>query len=127
VPPNPSELLSSPRVQKLLDELSERVDMVMLDSPPVLPVTDALLVSRCADALLLVTKANQTTRHAARRAAELLQQVGAPIRGIVLNGTGEREAYGYGYGGRYGYGYGDRAESSDAMSRRAKKTPSPAS
>jgi polysaccharide biosynthesis transport protein len=124
VPPNPSELLSSPRVQKLLDELNERVDMVLLDSPPVLPVTDALVVSRCADALLLVTKAGRTSRHGVRRAVELLQQVGAPIRGVVLNGVSERESYGYGYGGRYGYGYGhgygDRAESG-AAPRRAKR------
>ncbi len=127
VPPNPSELLSSPRVQKLLDDLSERVDMILLDSPPVLPVTDALLVSRCADALLLVTSAGVTSRHAVRRAVELLQQVGAPLRGIVLNGAGERESYGYGYGGRYGYGYGYGygSEEGDASSsgRRGKRVP----
>jgi succinoglycan biosynthesis transport protein ExoP len=122
VPPNPSELLSSPRVQKLLDDLGQRVDMVLLDSPPVLPVTDALLVSRCADALLLVTSAGVTSRHAVRRAVELLQQVGAPLRGIVLNGAGERESYGYGYGGRYGYGYdsGENAED-EGGGRRAKR------
>jgi capsular exopolysaccharide synthesis family protein len=105
VPPNPSELLSSPRVRKLLDELAERVDLVLLDTPPVLPVTDALVVSRCADALILVTSAEVSTRRSVQRAVELLQQVGAPVRGIVMNGAGEREFYGYGYGGRYGYGY----------------------
>jgi polysaccharide biosynthesis transport protein len=116
VPPNPSELLSSPRVQKLLDELSERVDLVLLDSPPVLPVTDALVISRCADALILVTKAEVTTRGAMQRAIELLQQVGAPLRGLVMNGADEREFYGYGYGGRYGYGYGSGTESDDSVS-----------
>jgi Mrp family chromosome partitioning ATPase len=72
----------------------------------VLPVTDSLVVSRCADALILVASAEVSTRRSARRAVELLTQVGAPIRGIVMNGAGERDFYGYGYGGRYGYGYG---------------------
>jgi capsular exopolysaccharide synthesis family protein len=121
VPPNPSELLSSPRVQKLLDELKERVDLILVDSPPVLPVTDALLVSRCADALLLVTSAGFTSRHAVQRAVELLQQVGAPLRGIVLNGAGDRDSYGYGYGGRYGYGYGE-VPADNEEPRRGKRT-----
>jgi non-specific protein-tyrosine kinase len=105
LPPNPSELLSSPRVQKLIDEVAERVDVVVLDTPPVLPVTDALVVSRCVDAVLLVTAAGTTTRRVAQRAVELLRQVGAPLRGLVLNRASDKFGYGYGYG--YGYGAGD--------------------
>jgi len=106
LPPNPSELLSSPRVQKLIDEVAERVDVVVLDTPPVLPVTDALVVSRCVDAVLLVTAAGTTTRRVAQRAVELLRQVGAPLRGMVLNRASDKFGYGYGNGYGYGSGYG---------------------
>ncbi len=120
LPPNPSELLSSPRVQKLIDEVAERVDVVVLDTPPVLPVTDALVVSRCVDAVILVTAAGTTTRRVAQRAVELLRQVGAPLRGLVLNRASDKFGYGYGYG--YGNGYGanegDKEKPTERSSRR---------
>ncbi len=57
-----------------------------------------------------------------QRAVELLQQVGAPLRGIVLSGAGDRESYGYGYGGQYGHGYGERPED-NAAARKDKRSP----
>jgi receptor protein-tyrosine kinase len=101
VPPNPSELLSSMRVGEVLAALRDDFDMVLLDSPPVLPVTDAAVLSRRADALLLVATAGSTTRREFARAVELLRQVDAPLVGSVLNGVTAGRGRGYGYG--YGY------------------------
>ncbi len=100
-PPNPAELLSGMRVQQIFSALRELFDLVFIDSPPVLPVTDAVVLSRDADATLLVVAAGQTSRGDLQRAAEKLGQVEARVTGIVLNETA-RQGGGYGY--RYGYG-----------------------
>ena len=73
-------------------------DIVILDCPPVLPVTDALVLSGRVDATLVVSAAGNTTRKDFGRAIELLRQVDAPIIGTVLNGASESGAYGYKYG-----------------------------
>jgi polysaccharide biosynthesis transport protein len=98
LPPNPSELLSSVRVAEVFASLQEDFDLVLLDSPPVLPVTDAAVLSRQADALLLVATAGGTTRREFSRAVELLRQVDAPLIGSVLNGVAGEGGYGYAYG-----------------------------
>lgn len=103
IPPNPSELLSSPRVQRLFDDLAERCDLVIIDTPPTLPVSDALAASRLADAVLMVTTATQSTRKGVQRALELLQHVGAPIAGTVLNKADLGDKGEYGYGTSEGY------------------------
>jgi capsular exopolysaccharide synthesis family protein len=100
-PPNPSELLSSEKAAAIIKALAEKVDVVILDCTPVLPVTDALVVSRLADATVVVADARSTERKALRRTLQLLHQVGAPVVGIVLNGLPEGSEYGYGYGYRY--------------------------
>lgn len=99
-PPNPSELLSGERARRLIDVLAQTYDLVIIDCPPVLPVTDALVLARMADTTLLVTSANKTSRRELDRAVELLQQVGAPLVGSVLtslskDATYGRETYGY--------------------------------
>jgi receptor protein-tyrosine kinase len=101
VPPNPSELLSSTRVAEVIAALREDYDMILLDSPPVLPVTDAAVLARRADALLIVATAGSTTRRELTRAVEMLHQVDAPLVGSVLNGVSAGRGRGYGYG--YGY------------------------
>jgi len=101
-PPNPSELLSGPRTIEVLLALQGQADIVVFDSPPVLPVSDALVLAARVDATLLVAKARTTSRRSLGRALELLQQVDAPVVGTVLNGAAADEGYGYGYG--YGYG-----------------------
>ena len=102
-PPNPSELLSAERAAAVIESLAQQVDVVLLDCPPVLPVTDALVISRLADATVVVVDGRSTERRAIRRALQLLQQVGAPVVGLLLNAAPESGEYGYGYGysGRY--------------------------
>jgi len=109
-PPNPSEVLSTRRTAEVLDELSGLVDIVIIDTPPVLPVTDALLVASLVDATLLVVSSGRTSKRSTRRSMELLDQVDAVVEGTVLNDVSAGEAYGYGYGYGYAYGYGPRGE-----------------
>lgn len=102
-PPNPSELLSSSRAAAVITALAEEFDAVLIDSPPVLPVTDALVVSRVADATLLIADSRSTARKSLTRTIAMLRQVNAPILGIVLNGIQPGDQYGDGYGYQYGY------------------------
>ena len=97
LPPNPSELLSSKRTVEVLTSLQGETDIVLLDCPPVLPVTDALVLSGRVDATLLVCVAGATARGEVARSVELLRQVDAPLVGAVLNGVTEEGSYGYGY------------------------------
>jgi tyrosine-protein kinase len=117
-PPNPSELLSGERARRLVDVLAQTYDLVVIDCPPVLPVTDALVLARMADTTLLVTSANRTSRRALDRSVEVLQQVGAPLMGTVMTSLARGATFGgdsYGYdtkykkgsrGGAGGNGYG---------------------
>lgn len=100
LPPNPAELLSSSRTADLLRNLASQADIVLIDSPPVLPVTDALILSQRVDTTVLVSSAGTTTRKAAARAVEMLRQVNAPLVGAVLNGVTEEGGYGT-YASRY--------------------------
>ena len=105
IPPNPSEMLGSERMAELLRSLAEHADVVLIDCPPVLPVTDARVLSHRIDATLVVVSAGSTKQAQLRRAVELLGQVEAPLLGIVINGVSDASAYGYGYGGSYRYAY----------------------
>jgi capsular exopolysaccharide synthesis family protein len=97
LPPNPSELLSSRRTTEVLRLMQEEFDIVLIDCPPVLPVTDALVLSGQVDATLLVGVSGATTRKEVARAVELLRQVDAPLIGSVLNGVTAEGSYGYDY------------------------------
>jgi capsular exopolysaccharide synthesis family protein len=100
-PPNPSELLSTRRAHEILTALREEADYVLVDSPPVLPVSDSIIIAGMVDATILVVTAKSTTKRQAHRAVEQLQQVSAPLVGVVLNGVGRDSgvyAYSYGYG-----------------------------
>jgi capsular exopolysaccharide synthesis family protein len=101
-PPNPSELLSIDRASDIITALGERYSVVFVDCPPVLPVTDALVLSRCVDGTIFLATANKTTRRTARHAIDLLRQVSSPLLGTVLNGVAAEDSYGsfYEY---YGY------------------------
>jgi len=92
-PPNPSELLSGERARRLVDVLAQTYDLVIIDCPPVLPVTDALVLARMADTTLLATSANRTSRRALDRTVEMLDQVGAPLVGTVLTSLSRDHAY----------------------------------
>lgn len=115
-PPNPDELLSLPRTAEVLEWLREHCDLLIVDSPPVLPVTDALIVSGLVDASLIVCTVGSTTKHRLRRAVELLRQVDAPVVGAVLNYPESRSGNGYGSG--YGYGYGPQTVNRHGNRRR---------
>ena len=101
VPSNPAELLNSHRARQIMAALGKRFDLVLIDSPPVLPVTDAVVLAGYADAALMVVRAGQTRRGDLRRAAEKLRQVNANLLGTVLNQVSRQ----YGYAPGYGYGY----------------------
>ena len=98
---NPTELLGGNRMRSLVEDLGKRFDIVLIDSPPVLPVADALILSGYADAVLLVVSAGSTRRAELRRAAEKLAQAGAPVVGAVLNKATAQDGYGHGYYGGY--------------------------
>jgi Mrp family chromosome partitioning ATPase len=85
-------------MRSVVAELAERFDIVLLDSPPVLPVADALILSGYADAVLLVVASGQTRRAELRRTTEKLAQASAPLVGMVLNKASAQGDYGY-YGG----------------------------
>jgi len=106
VPPNPAEILAINHVVDLVDALSRYAEVVLIDCPPVLPVTDTLLVSRLVDGLLVLIKAGSTKKPDLRRTIDLLNQVHAPILGMIVNSVPRRGGYAYEYG--YGYGYGHR-------------------
>jgi len=100
IPPNPSELLSGERAALLFRHLAESADIVILDSSPVLPVTDAVVLAARVDGVLLVAAAGISTARALTRSLEVLGRVDAPVVGTVLNRDPETASYGYGY--RYG-------------------------
>ncbi len=96
---NPSELLSSQRVEQLLASLNEMADVIILDSPPALAVADAAVLSTQVDGVVLVIEAGKTHRDAARQAVLHLQRAGAHVLGAVLNRVSNTKAgYGYYYG-----------------------------
>jgi polysaccharide biosynthesis transport protein len=100
---NPTELLNGRRMRDVLTQLSERFDVVLIDSPPVLPVADAMILTSHADAVLLVVASGRTRRADLRRASEKLAQGSAPVVGVVFNKATAGDDYGgRGYGG-YGY------------------------
>lgn len=92
LPPNPSELLGSARMQELLDRLRERFDVVLMDSPPTLVVTDASVLGMFADGLLIVAHAGKTRIGELRATITELTQTGRPIAGLMLNRVSTRDA-----------------------------------
>ncbi len=109
VPPNPSELLGSKKMAELIDSLEQEFDMVCLDSPPLVAVTDATLISKEIDELILVAKSGGTDKNAFARTLQALNNVDVPLAGIVLNGVTSRNSYGsYYYYYQYYHYYGDK-------------------
>lgn len=113
-PPQPAELLGSSLMQKYLAEWRQQYDHIVIDTPPTVSVTDAVLLSVQADAVILVIRSGQTTKEALRRARDLLLQVNARVMGVVVNAVDLRSAgsyYYYYYGSKYGHYYSDSTES----------------
>ncbi|MBB6674807.1 CpsD/CapB family tyrosine-protein kinase [Cohnella nanjingensis] len=91
-PPNPAEMLASRKMDKLLADLRERYDLILIDTPPVLAVSDAQIVSTKCEGVLLVVKAGELKRGPALRAKEQLSFVGARMLGVVLNQAKGKDA-----------------------------------
>ena len=106
IPSTPAEMLISPRFDAILAGLSKRYDRVIVDSPPILAVSDSRIISTKCGGTLLVARADKTSRDALGHSRERLVSVGARIVGCALNAATARGGYGYGYGSGYGYGYG---------------------
>ncbi len=95
-PKNPSELLSRPEYEQLLKLLRDRFDVVIIDTPPVLAVTDACTVAPRIDGVILCMRLSRHARELGRRSLDALRDVGAGVVGIVINGVHESDSYGYG-------------------------------
>lgn len=97
VPPNPSELIGSKKMSKLIDVLNDNSDLVIYDAPPVLSVTDAQVLSTKVEGTILVVRANKSEKAAVQRAVELIKHVNGNILGVILNDVrGSSNGY-YGY------------------------------
>ncbi len=94
IPPNPAELLGSKRMTQLVMLLREEFDMVLLDTPPVVAVTDALLLGRVADATMIIARADVTRIDSLLRAMDTVERSGANLLGVVLNNFNVANAYG---------------------------------
>jgi succinoglycan biosynthesis transport protein ExoP len=119
IPPNPSELLGSLRMTQLVDDLSKDY-LVILDAPPLLPVTDAGLLSAFCDGALLVQAAGKTQIEQSQQCRRILDQVGGRLLGVVLNKAPVKGATAMAYGGYGGYGgYGYTSREADEPTRDA--------
>jgi succinoglycan biosynthesis transport protein ExoP len=123
VPPFPTEMLSSDVMSKLLVRCGELYSHVVIDSPPILSVTDGVILAREVDAVVLVVRHGKSSKHVVRRARDLLLRSGAQITGIVLNAVDMSSPEYYGYYGYSGYSY----SSVDTESWESKKKPGDAS
>lgn len=112
IPPNPSELLASDRMKHLIEEVRGKFAYVIFDSPPVLAVTDAIVLATSADGVVLCVHGGQTPRELVQRSAERLKQANIPVLGAILNNL---DLHQYGYTYRKGYfDYYESAEDEQA-------------
>ena len=103
IPPNPAEMLGSKAMERLIAELKEIYDVIILDSAPLQAVTDAQILSTKSDGTILVVRAEKTKRDSVASAKELLDKVNANVLGVVLNATENRRGKYY-----YYYGHGEK-------------------
>ncbi|VUC77830.1 polysaccharide biosynthesis tyrosine autokinase [Raoultella terrigena] len=106
VPPNPSELLMHPRFKAFLDQASSNYDLILIDTPPILAVTDAAIIGQYVGTALLVARFELNTAKEIEISKRRFEQSGVPVKGCILNGVIKKASsyYGYGYN-HYGYTY----------------------
>ncbi|UTZ43484.1 polysaccharide biosynthesis tyrosine autokinase [Vibrio campbellii] len=104
VPPNPSELLMHPRFAEFVEKASQEYDLVIIDTPPVLAVTDPSIVGAIAGTTLMVARFDQTTSKELEVARSRFEQSGVEVKGVILNAIEKKAASSYGYG-YYNYAY----------------------
>jgi capsular exopolysaccharide synthesis family protein len=102
IPPNPAELVSSEKMRTLVQTMTMQYDHILIDSPPLVNVTDPAILSTMVEGVVLVVESGKSTREAVRRSRRLLLSVGAKVLGVVLNNFDLRHERYYGY---YSYGY----------------------
>jgi non-specific protein-tyrosine kinase len=124
IPHNPSELLDSERMINILDQLTKKADLVILDSPPVLSVADATILASRVDGVMMVVDSAFTRRGTARRSRDLLQSIGARIVGVVVNRAPTRSESDY-YDYRYSPDPKQASGASDKKVRFGGKQPRP--
>src|SRR6266849_940471 len=125
-PPNPAELLASSNMKDVLAELREQYDHIVVDTPPALSVTDAVVLSPRADAVVLVIRSGQTTKQALRRSRDILTQVNAKVVGVLLNAVDLSSPdyyYYYEYQGKYARYYRDEDSPGHDEEDAAEETP----
>ena len=119
LPPNPADLLQSERFRKFIQELRERFDRIIVDSPPLVAVTDSAILSTLVDGVVFVVRAFQTGKHVSAQGLRALRDVEAPIVGTVLNAVNlnrhEYNYYHYYYYKREGYASVDGAAAGEAV------------
>ncbi|QCX34859.1 CpsD/CapB family tyrosine-protein kinase [Caloramator sp. E03] len=103
-PPNPAEIIASSKMQNFIESLKEQFNYIIIDTPPILMVTDAQILSKYADGTLLVVSSGEADKNAAVKSKELLLKVDAKILGVILNkiDTSRKGYYGYYYHYYYG-------------------------
>ena len=136
IPPNPSELLGSKAMKNLQQNLLEEFDHIFYDTPPVIAVTDAVVLSTIVDSLALIIKFGSTSHQSVNHASNLLKQVNTKVSGVILNFVDIQSRYGsydystyyhyyysrYGKYGRYGgYGYGEDGSEEESKAKQKKK------
>lgn len=109
IPPNPAELLMHPRFEKLLKWATQVYDLIIIDTPPILAVTDAAIIGRYAGTSLLVARFEENTAKEIEVSMKRFEQSGVIVKGCILNGVVKKASsyYGYGYN-HYGYSYSDK-------------------
>ncbi len=112
LPPNPSELLGSQKMDEFINQLKAKFDMILFDSPPVIAVTDAAVLSNKVHGVVMVISAGNTNRDAIGRSKSLLENVNARIVGAVLNNVNVESTYGSSYYHYYHYYYGGKSKKS---------------
>ena len=105
IPPNPSELLTSARFEAIIGVYREQYDYILIDTPPLLAVTDPAIVCRFVDLVYMVMRINNGVRSNSVRAKEVVDSMGVELSGVIINGLRRRDQKTYDYkGGKYGYG-----------------------
>jgi polysaccharide biosynthesis transport protein len=122
IPPNPTDLIESDRMRQVLKAVSEKYDLVVIDTPPTSVVSDAIPLVKNVDGVLVVARLGKTTRDASVHLRDQLNNLGAYVLGVVVNSVTRASMTGYAYG--YGYGYGYAAEyTSQRKRRKGARTP----
>jgi len=103
-PPNPLELLASSRFSSLIEELKSKFDYIIIDTAPVLPASDAVVLGQLCDALLMVVQSDRTTHHMVRDSIKRLNASNVHVTGMILTQADIKKENPYRYGGYYGYG-----------------------